>query len=56
MSYLERRVCEYDAIIKKCMNDGIKAPQIVKDRFLNMSRQRMVRSFKWNITLIWYRL
>ena len=42
MSYLEKKVAEYDAFIKKCMADGKIAPKPIKDKFLNMSKQKFV--------------
>mmetsp|Transcript_45770 Transcript_45770/g.33469 ORF Transcript_45770/g.33469 Transcript_45770/m.33469 type:complete len:84 (+) Transcript_45770:622-873(+) len=42
MSYMEKRIADYDREIKKCIADGVRTPQATKDKFFSVSRQKMM--------------
>jgi len=45
MSYLEKKIADCDAEIKKCIAEGKMTPKPTKEKFFGMSRQKMVNLF-----------
>jgi len=42
MSYMEKRIADYNKQIQKCISDGVMTPQALKDKFFGISRQKMM--------------
>lgn len=42
MSYIEKRLAETNATIKRCMEEGVRAPESVKKKSLELMKNKCI--------------